>query len=260
MSRTLTYTLAASFFLISHVSTLAATAETSHTKDNQLTIRIWDLVQADSETWNHTMAAVEGVFRPSGINLIWLHCAVDDTPENLACSSPTGPNDISLRIYRRTKADFKIKSHSKGGFSLLLSPEGGKGIIHVFFDRMTEVSQSHKVPLELVLGITVAHEIGHLLLPHQPHALAGIMRAELDSADWRLAAQGWLGFTDGQKEIITAGLQARSLKVVQKWLTTSLGFQVSQDLSETSQGVGNHTDPSLLPDPSAVQWPNYQHG
>lgn len=215
MNRTLGYTLAASLFLISHVSTLAATAETSHTIDTQVTIRIWDLVQANRDTWNHTMAVVDGVFRPSGINLIWLHCAVSDTPENLACSSPSGPNDISLRIYRRTKADFKIKSHAKGGFSLLLSPEGGRGIIHVFFDRMIEVSQCHKVPLELVMGIAVAHEIGHLLLPRQPHALAGIMRAELDSADWRLATQGWLGFTDGQNEIMTAGLQTRSLKAVQ---------------------------------------------
>jgi hypothetical protein len=156
-----------------------------------------------------------------------LQCAVDDTSESLACSSPTGPNDISLRIYRRTKADFKIKAHSTGGTSLLLSPEGGKGIIHVFFDRVTEVSQIHRVPLALVLGITVAHEIGHLLLPRQPHALAGIMRAKLDSKDWRLAAQGSLGFADRQMQIISAGVEARSLKPLCDRLTIWLGSDPS---------------------------------
>ena len=91
-----------------------------------------------------------------------------------------------------------------------LDPEGGKGIIHIFFDRVTEVSASHKVPLELVLGITIAHEIGHLLLPHEVHALAGIMRAQLNSSDWRLAAQGQLGFTASQRELIVAGVPARN--------------------------------------------------
>ena len=105
---------------------------------------------------------------------------------------------------------------------MLLNPEGGKGIIHIFFDRITEVSASHKVPLDLVLGVTVAHEMGHLMLPHQVHTLAGIMRAQLNSSDWRLAAQGSLGFTDGQKQIIAAGVQARGGKAMCSWPATPL--------------------------------------
>jgi hypothetical protein len=212
MRRKLGNTLIVSFLLMTCIPALAAIAEASNNVSGDVKVRIWDRARLGSEAWGHAKAAIDGVFNPIGIKLIWLHCAIDDTPENLACSSPTGSNDISLRIYRRTKADFKIKGHSTGGFSLLLSPEGGQGIIHVFFDRVTEVSQIHRVPLELVLGITVAHEIGHLLLPHQPHALAGIMRAKLDSKDWRLAAQGSLGFADRQMQIISAGVEARSLK------------------------------------------------
>ena len=86
----------------------------------------------------------------------------------------------------------------------------GRHCSHVFSDRLTEVSRCQRVPLELVLGITTAHEIGHLLLPGQPHALAGVMRAELNAKDWSLAAQAGLGFTDGQKKIILAGVEART--------------------------------------------------
>src|SRR5262249_13668362 len=125
----------------------------------------------------------------------------------------TESNTISLRVYEHSRADFKVKGQSRGGTSMLLDPEGGKGIIHIFFDRVTEVSASHKVPLELVLGITIAHEIGHLLLPHQVHALAGIMRARLNSSDWRMAAQGALGFTDGQRQLILAGVRVRNESV-----------------------------------------------
>jgi hypothetical protein len=229
MTRTLGHTLIANFLLMTPVQTLAAPVEANHTASSRVTIRIWDRAQIGSETWDRVKVVAEGVFMPTGIQLVWLHCAIDDTPESLACSAPTGPNNISLRIYRRSKADFRIKGHSRGGTSLLLSPEGGQGIIHVFFDRVTEVSHGHKVPLELVFGITVAHEIGHLLLPHQDHALAGVMRAELDSKDWRLAAQGALGFTDEQRQIIAAGVQARSLKVMCDGLTTSLRSKISQE-------------------------------
>jgi hypothetical protein len=205
MTGTLGCALTTSVALMAPFPVAAAPGETNHPASAQVTIRIWDRAQIGGNIWDHAKTAIEGVFIPAGIQLVWSHCTMDDTPESLACSAPSGPNNISPRIYHRTKADFKIKGRSRGGTSMLLDPEGGKGIIHVFFDRLTEVSANHKIPLELALGVTVAHEIGHLLLPREVHALSGIMRAELDSNDWRLAAQGHLGFTDGQRQIIAAG-------------------------------------------------------
>jgi hypothetical protein len=155
----------------------------------------------------------------------------------LACSALTESNTISLRVYQRSKADFKIKGHSRGGTSMLLDPEGGKGIIHIFFDRVTEVSASHKVPLELVLGITIAHEIGHLLLHHEVHTLAGIMRAQLDSSDWRLAAQGALGFSTEQRQVIAARVEPActfSLALSNSLLTIRI-----RNVAEVSPGTLN---------------------
>jgi hypothetical protein len=211
MKRTLGYMLTASFVLITVDAALAAPADTEQMIG--VTIRIWDRAQIGTNVWDHTKTAVERVFMPAGIQLIWSYCTIDDTPQSLACSAPTGPNDISLRVYERSRTDVETKGHARGGTSMLLSPVGGKGIVHVFFDRVTEVSATCKVPVELVLGITVAHEIGHLLLPGQAHVLAGIMRAKLDTRDWRLAAQGSLGFTQRQRQSIAAGVQARSLKI-----------------------------------------------
>ncbi len=196
--------------LVARVQLSIATTETKPTSQARVTIRIWDRSQMGGEVWNRATAVAEGVFKPVGIQLVWLRCAVGETPESLACSSPTGSNDISLRVYARAKADLRIKGHSRGGTSQLLNPEGGKGIIHVFSDRVAEVSQLYKVSPGLVLGVTVAHEIGHLLLPHQPHSLGGIMRAKLDVKDWRLAGQGSLVFGDSQKQNILAGVVARS--------------------------------------------------
>jgi len=214
----LRYVLTAGSMLIVHSRGWVA----GEAVNTQVRIRVWDRVQIDSKVWDHAQRVVEGVFIPAGIQTIWSSCAMDDSVESLACSAPTGVNDISLRIYRRSRAELKINGHSRGGTSMLLSPEGGKGIVHVFFDRVTEVSASCKVRLELALGITIAHEIGHVLLPDQGHSLAGIMRAKLKSEDWGRAAQGHLGFTDAQKEMISRGVLTRKLPQLCNYSTSFL--------------------------------------
>jgi|RhiMetdeSRZDD1v2_1073273.scaffolds.fasta_scaffold18394_5 hypothetical protein len=210
MLRTLGTILMAGFLLINHA---AARVTSNPDSQNRVTVRIWDRSRMESETIDRVKKVVEAVSDPIGIRILWLHCPLDDTAESLACSAPIAPNDISLRIYSRGKADFKVKAHSKGGSSMLLAPEGGKGIIYVFADRVIEVSRIHKTPFELVMGIIVSHEMGHLLLPGQPHSLAGIMHAQLRANDWRLAAQGQLGFTVSQSRLIITGVRARNESV-----------------------------------------------
>jgi hypothetical protein len=100
--------------------------------------------------------------------------------------------------------------HSTMGMAMPLTPEGGNGILYIFFDRVMEVTTNQGVAPALVLGVAIAHEIGHLLLPGESHALAGIMRGKLEPKDWPLAAQGHLSFTDQQRETITTGLQVRN--------------------------------------------------
>ena len=60
-----------------------------------------------------------------------------------------------------------------------------------------------------VLAHAMAHEIGHLLLPYG-HSAAGLMRADWDAKDMRLAAHGRLNFTREQAELIRTRLLGRS--------------------------------------------------
>ena len=61
-----------------------------------------------------------------------------------------------------------------------------------------------------VLGHTIAHEVGHLLLPRGTHGPAGLMRATWRMEDMRDAAQGHLGFSPAEAAIIRARLAARN--------------------------------------------------
>jgi hypothetical protein len=59
-----------------------------------------------------------------------------------------------------------------------------------------------------MLGHVIAHELGHLLLPHGGHSVGGVMRAEWDPAQVMSAARGILTFTPDQAGMIRERLQA----------------------------------------------------
>ena len=113
----------------------------------------------------------EKLFDPLRIEIRWVDCLADPTPQNQRCISPAGPNDISVRIHRRSTEHRQRLGQGIAGVALPSPLNGGSGFIQVFFDRLEEISQDRKgeAPLGLILGLTIAHEIGHLLLPGKQH-------------------------------------------------------------------------------------------
>jgi hypothetical protein len=70
-----------------------------------------------------------------------------------------------------------------------------------------------------ILGIAIAHELGHLLLDLQGHSADGIMRGEWGLTDLRNAAFRMFLFTPQQAEVLRANARSRNrqqeiLKVV----------------------------------------------
>jgi hypothetical protein len=82
---------------------------------------------------------------------------------------------------------------------------------YVFYDRVERVARTYlntsrrdgidDTDNVIVLAHAMAHEIGHLLLPYG-HSTTGLMRADWDAKDMRLAVHGRLNFTSEQAELI----------------------------------------------------------
>jgi hypothetical protein len=79
----------------------------------------------------------------------------------------------------------------------------------VLADRVRNRSSELVVSLQLVLGLTMAHEVAHLLLPHESHSVNGLMRSVWNSADYRKARLGQLLFTDEEAQLIRDRLLAQ---------------------------------------------------
>ena len=184
--------LLVSFLCMSKLWALAI-AIGNEPKKARIRIRIWDTVQVPRETLDQAETVTEKVYEHAGIEIAWFHCVAVPKPENFACASPVGPGDIVVRIYLSAKDIASKTSHFTGGAAIPLIADGARGIVLLFYDHLERTARHGKIPLEVVLGITMAHEIGHLLIS-PGHAVEGIMRGRLTHEDWLLASRGKLRF------------------------------------------------------------------
>jgi hypothetical protein len=112
-----------------------------------------------------------------------------------------------VRLLRRSPDEARRTGHFTGGAAVATDRSNGRGIAYVFFDRLAVAAREGGIDLPVVLAMTIAHEIGHVLLSER-HALTGIMQEKLGPADWRRASQGWLAFTPQEAQQIAERLGA----------------------------------------------------
>ena len=55
----------------------------------------------------------------------------------------------------------------------------GAGIAYIFIHRIASMAVRHRGDFRRILGLVMAHEVGHLVLPSYGHADRGIMRADI---------------------------------------------------------------------------------
>jgi len=192
-----------------------------------ITVRVWDRVSVDARILARAKQMTERLIQSMRLEIRWVDCPPDPTPQNQRCISPARPNDVSVRIYRRPTKDRQQLSQKAAGVAVPSPLNSGSGFIQVFFDRLEEISRNSNgpAPLEVLLGITIAHEIGHLLLPGNQHSPSGVMQGYLGARHLQSAAKGWMRFTAEDRRDIG--------KNVRKWSNLSESEQNPPELASS---------------------------
>jgi hypothetical protein len=142
----------------------------------------------------HTLAdaqtIVDRIFLAAGVRLVWRRPA----PSGVLTSSDMR----TIRIIIVPRETAQVIGYRRD--SLAFTPGASRGtasLAYVLAHRIAAVSRGYRVPLGIVLGSAIAHEMGHMLLSGR-HSRQGMMQANFNQADFRKIAAGELGFSEAE--------------------------------------------------------------
>lgn len=163
-------------------------------RDLALTLVIYDRAHLGGETLVEAEKTTSEIFQRVGVRLVWREGSAYAEERRIAVvPAPEDPATLVVTLQPATEAArFGVRSVC-GGIAL--------GANVIIFVRRFDATW---------LGYIMAHEIGHILLGPNAHAIVGIMRGTLLPEDWEKAAQGTLGFTHSQNQQIRMWIAQRN--------------------------------------------------
>jgi hypothetical protein len=96
------------------------------------------------------------------------------------------------------------------GFSLVKIAGATPFLSTVYVDRAESVARVAGVDARRVLGLAIAHEIGHVLLNSNTHAAAGLMRADWSRKELRRTDGTAWNFLETEAAMVRAAAAARA--------------------------------------------------
>jgi hypothetical protein len=213
---TLVIGLALASGLASHChAAAAASSETSPA----ITIHIHNYARVAPKTLAEAGKVVTGIFREAGLETRWAETvpALENDQENSEGHPTYGLADIQLSILPPEMSDrlglpTNVMGEVPGTDAQIAYVFEGK--VETLFHKMLSAYITGRVDRRAsesqILGIAIAHELGHLLLNLRGHSARGIMRGEWGLADLRNAADRILLFTPLQAEVLRADVRRRN--------------------------------------------------
>ena len=160
-----------------------------------LTVQVYNFAKAPAPVVARAQKEAGRILRDAGIEVTWLDCPITSAEiDRVPACRETGLTHLTLRIISEAAAS--LSKHMLG--FALPAPEGA---VHatVFYSRVMDLAGLRVASEAHVLGIAVAHELGHLL-GLEKHSAAGLMRAQWSRSDLQLATVEQLRFSVAQGE------------------------------------------------------------
>ena len=177
----------------------------------QITVRVDNRVHISPDELARAEQLATQILRQAGVQVLWLDCSITIATDQWqpVCDSPLGPTDFMLSLVDQVQSLSPRVRENTLGFAMV--PDGGRQGDRAYISSRhahATAGRCERSP-EMILGLTAAHEIGHLLMSSGEHSRSGLMRAGWDAEDFGRAARGDLQFTDDQVKKLHAGLLAR---------------------------------------------------
>jgi hypothetical protein len=177
--------------------------ESAHSRaevDTQVSVSIYNDAGVPSDILTRAEELAARIFSRAGIEVTWLNCPRISSGGRLTVCSHIAPGHLALRIISRVAS-----STSDAAFGVaFLAPDGTGRYGDVFWKKAQELHADTNLALADILGNVIAHELGHLLLGSNAHAISGIMRAQWGSDELLRITMGALMFLPEQSKRMRA--------------------------------------------------------
>lgn len=178
----------------------------------RLEVHIHNYVSAAGHELEASFRVARQVFESADIEIAWLDCtpALVGEPAPATCHERLRPTSLVVQL--PTKRMVKGVRVGRGVFGYAV-PGGVRGFAtraSLFYDRIVSYSKANGSSQGVLLGMALAHEIGHLLLGRGSHSQQGLMSCPWSKEDIRDAARGRLAFGPVQLAQVQKQVLARA--------------------------------------------------
>jgi hypothetical protein len=160
----------------------------------QVTVHVYNAARVPSDDLIRAEEQAARIFKKAEIIVIWAAGFMPTEVNHQAAHEQWNPGHLQLRIWTRSMVQPSVIDSDVLGFCT--SIEEGQAV--VLFDAVRSLAAVRFSNPADLLGLAMAHEIGHILLRSVNHSAAGIMRAQWLPKDFRDAENGLLVFTREQ--------------------------------------------------------------
>ena len=171
----------------------------------QVQVNLFNDARVEAGTLERARQEADRILDSAGVHVEWCDCKPSKSFDE-ACF-PSGPGTLQLRLLS-AEAEAKFRGIAYGFALPKKSPVFGL-FAAVFPSRVFGLSTRNKIDAGMVMGHVIVHEIGHLLLGANEHAVDGIMKAGWEMEDLRRLRCGTLLFLPKQAEIMRRNVDER---------------------------------------------------
>jgi hypothetical protein len=194
---------------VASFSTSVLPAAVPQTPDStpRVKVSLFDDAHVPSAALAQARDRASAIFSHAGIEVDWLVCEpanpTDFSPSRTPCSDVAWPTHLSVRIIphgRTVAADV---------FGQAFVDDSGQGIYsNVYYQNLVSSPNHPGIADGDMLGLVIAHELGHLLLGTNSHSHDGLMQAKWSPHILADMPHVLLIFTSAQSTVIHSRLSA----------------------------------------------------
>jgi hypothetical protein len=178
--------------------TLLSTALAAAPLADPVVVRTYNRVGVESHELATALETARAILAGAAIDVVWRECG--------QCEEVPGPRELIVRIMA---APAQAEPESLG-YSLVDVQQRNGTLATIFANRVESMATAAAFDPGVLLGRTIAHELGHLLMGTTEHSTRGLMRAHWDVFELeRDLPQDWV-LSRGEGTRMRRGLVARA--------------------------------------------------